>query len=257
MNLFHGWGRFISSVLPIIALQPLNCTYNGTIGDPRVQGTATIISPFGLFLTAAHCVNHSFGPKDIVGTNEYLVAYYSLVDLTNHGSGLGLLSVKYIEFHPKYDVVIGLLQNPDKIIFNNFMPIDWRVIGSGKSIYSLGFPNTNFDDSTDLHLVTNWRPTRNDGHIISYKLGEGLNKAPHYKSDVNIPSGMSGSPMIIGDRMCGIANTGMSGFSTATSTACLLDWRPSMLNGLTLKEHLRVKCNVYLSPCYKAWNSKV
>jgi len=72
--------RLVQAVFPIMALKYDTDDRRGPVtGEPKVQGSVTVLTSDGLFVTAAHCLAFAYGAKNIVGQNEFRPGDYSLV----------------------------------------------------------------------------------------------------------------------------------------------------------------------------------
>jgi hypothetical protein len=103
---------FEYATFPILPLRKTPGTESGVSGNPDYQGTAVMLTPDGLFMTARHCVNVAFGEKDIVGDNAYSIEDYGLLIHQKQRRIFDLRKVISLSAHPEYDVAIGVAEVP-------------------------------------------------------------------------------------------------------------------------------------------------
>jgi hypothetical protein len=105
--------RLEYAVFPIIALRR---TGEGPVGpvnaNPQVQGTATMLSEFGLFCTAGHCVNTAFGDPDITGQNAHDPNDYALLVFESTQRVFKIAMVTELSISNEFDLAVGRAEKP-------------------------------------------------------------------------------------------------------------------------------------------------
>jgi hypothetical protein len=95
-------------VFPIIAPRRTDDRPSGAVaGDPKVRGTAVMLSRDGLFLTAGHCFNVAFGEKDITGQNAHDPSDYAIMAIHFRQRAFKFCQVLDLSICPTCDVAVG------------------------------------------------------------------------------------------------------------------------------------------------------
>jgi hypothetical protein len=248
--------KTVQAVFPIMALKYDTNDRRGPVtGDPKVQGSVTLLTSDGLFVTAAHCLAFAYGDKDIVGQNEFRPGDYSLVIPGGRDGQPFLLPVSEVCHHPVYDVAVGLA--PPHGHFPMRLGIGTSTLAPGASVLGLGYPETEVMESPEL-LKTSITTRHYRGEIEAW----GLKVVPTWRRDVSLadrsdqrapgythssttPHGMSGGPLIctrtnrVHAVMCGSLST-LGGANFALDTAAFVDgWSIPFLGNKTLREYAR------------------
>ena len=132
------------TVFPIYGLRKTGDSPGSPIvGDPKLQGTAAMLTRDGLFLTAGHCVNHAFGKKDITGQNEYRPTDYTLHVFNLDQAVMKICKIFDISISEKWDVAIGRAEWPGKDSeYPYTLGIATNRIEKGGYVFGIGYPNT-------------------------------------------------------------------------------------------------------------------
>jgi hypothetical protein len=217
-------------------------------GNPDHQGTATMLTPDGLFITARHCINIAFGEKDIVGKNAYSISDYSLLVHHKQRRTFDIKPVIGLSGHPEYDIAIGVAEVPipGESNYPATLGLGTSGLSLGATVLALGYPGTQWNRTDDgqpeadeLKLVMQCRCAR--GKVEEYHAaGFGLVKTPCYLHSADAPGGMSGGPLIrarTGLVHAIIASGSADDYGLAIDVRAFVDtWRVPTLNGLTLRE---------------------
>jgi hypothetical protein len=228
--------------------------------NPDHQGTATMLTPDGLFITARHCINIAFGDKDIVGNNAYSISDYGLLIYHKEQRAFDVRPVIGLSGHPEYDIAIGVAEVPipGESDFPMTLGLGTSALGSSASVLALGYPGTEWNRTLEgtpeddiLKLTMYGRCSK--GKIEEYRAaGCSLVKAPCYLHSAETPGGMSGGPLIRTRTKLvhGIISSGSAaGYGLAIDVRAFVDtWRVPTLNGLTLREWSRTHPELVVRP---------
>jgi hypothetical protein len=245
---------------PILPIRKKPGTASAVDANPDHQGTATMLTPDGLFITARHCINIAFGEKDIVGNNAYSIADYGLLIYDKRQRAFDVRPVIGLSGHPDYDIAIGVAEVPipGESNYPRTLGLGVSALGMGATVLALGYPGTEWnrvlDDTPEddtLSLVMRSRCSR--GKIEEYRAaGCGLVKAPCYLHTADTPGGMSGGPLLRGrtNLVHAIVSSGLAGgYGVAIDVRAFVDtWRVPTLKGLTLREWSREHPELVVRP---------
>ena len=186
------------TVFPIVALKRTDDHPSGAVtGDPKIQGTAMMLSHDGLFLTAGHCVNVGFGEKDITGKNAHDPNDYAIVAIHEQQRGFKFCRVLELSISSTCDVAIGRAEVPGSD-YPDTLGLGTGRLGRGASVFGIGYPETDVkgEPGGPLSLSMNswchvgrideWRPS-----LIPWPSAQ---SAAGYCHSVRTPPGFSGGP---------------------------------------------------------------
>jgi hypothetical protein len=100
--------------------------------DPRIQGSAIMLTKDGVFLTAKHVVE-GYRPEQFS-----LIAYA----LNSSRGFCQLCEVKDLSLHPVLDVAIGICGTLPDNGFPYVLGLGTSPLGLGSSVFGIGFPET-------------------------------------------------------------------------------------------------------------------
>jgi len=248
------------ATFPILPIRKKPGTASAVDANPDHQGTATMLTPDGLFITARHCINIAFGDKDIVGNNAYSISDYGLLIYHKEQRAFDVRPVIGLSGHPEYDIAIGVAEVPipGESDFPMTLGLGTSALGSSASVLALGYPGTEWNRTLEgtpeddiLKLTMYGRCSK--GKIEEYRAaGCSLVKAPCYLHSAETPGGMSGGPLIRTRTKLvhGIISSGSAaGYGLAIDVRAFVDtWRVPTLNGLTLREWSRTHPELVVRP---------
>lgn len=251
---------FEYATFPILPMRPKPGTDSGVEGNPDHQGTATILTPDGLFITARHCINIAFGDKDIVGNRAYSMQDYALLIYYREKRAYALKPVVGLSAHPEYDVAIGVAEvpTPGESNYPRTLGLGTSSLGNGAAVLALGFPDTEWNRTADGtpagdQLRMTFGSRCSEGAIAEYRpAGFGLVKAPCYVHTADTPGGMSGGPLLRKrtNLVHGIISASAAGgYGVAIDVRGFIDsWKVPTLQGMTLREWSRCHPELVIRP---------
>ena len=191
-------------------------------GDPHEQGTAFIISPDGIFLTARHVVDHDDADKLSIAAFNIKSRRYAFC------------AVKTLETHAQFDVAIGSIGPPnERELWPHKLALGGSSIAPGAAIYVYGFQGTRIEErelpaTSELGLGLAYFNALCPGTVTDYyPNGITLGKEPAYAHTADTLSGISGGPFIRKRTMAvhGVTRSGEKCFGVATDVRAILnDW---------------------------------
>ncbi|MDO9041270.1 MAG: serine protease [Desulfocapsaceae bacterium] len=251
MTEFYNFGDY---VFPICRL---HLNESGKYNIKHFHGSGFFIGGDGYFLSAKHVINNE-DVKEITSNTAFGLI---LQDVQDNGLNRFTKTIICLEEHPKYDVVIGKVDHAPEKFFssNNQDAYGWE------DVHCFGYPddlNKNHEQKYAFgsQFLKGYIMRRISKEDIPF-----LNIPPSYELNFPIPKGISGSPIFrIGSvkSLLGIALASHdSVLSRYESTEVLdgnekysektvqvkqvgiaarafeiRDWKPSILNGLALKD---------------------
>ena len=234
------------TVFPIIALRRTDDRPSGAVaGDPKVQGTAVMLSHDGLFLTAGHCVNVAFGEKDITGQNAHDPSDYAIIAVEFSQRAFKFCQVLDLSICPTCDVAVGRAELPGSD-YPDILGLATARLGNWSAVLGIGYPDSQVDGEPGGALKMSLFARCYTGKIEEWQrdlVPWNGPRSPGYRHSVTTPPGFSGGPLI--RKRTGLVHGLMAGgFNSFGGPSVALDvgafvstWKVPMLGDLTLREY--------------------